>query len=771
VSQPVRIVVVAPWAHRLGGAEQMLGTLAATVDRSRIQIAHVTFLEDGPFRTELEAEGIPTSALAVRRLRDLGDYTRSVRELAGVLRAEQPELVLSWMAKAHLYAAPAARLAGLRSRCVWWQHMVPDGHWLDRLATLLPSEAVGASSEASAAAQLNMRPHRRTFTVRPGIPSPAQASSRDAARARLGFSDGTFVAAIVGRLQPWKGQHVLLHAVAQLRARGADVAALVVGGEAYGLSPGYAHSLESLADELGIGEHTRFTGQVEDVSDALAAADACVNASDGEPFGIVLLEAMAASLPVVAVAKAGPLEIVESGVTGLLIPHADAGELAAALCKLAADPASARGMGIAGRARYERLFTDTRMAADFAEQLERLSGRGERRAVTIVVQHVGPVGGMERQLTEIITGLLAFGWSVTVIARACELPPHENLHWIPIRGPYRPFVIGYPWFLLRAGLALRRHRNGIVHLNGALAPNRADIATIHFSHRGFARSAPPREGSSSGRLYWLNARVGSWMSRLGERWCYRRSRIPRLIAISSGVGEEARRMYGYEPAEIAVIPYGVDAARFARRAQARERMREQLLGERDQLIVLFVGGDWGRKGLDCVISALPHAPDWHAVVVGGGDVAQYSALAERLGVAERVTFAGHQSDPADIYSAADAFCLPTSYETFCLVAHEAAAAGLPLLVPPVHGVDVLIEDGVNGWFISRDADDIARRLRTLAEDPEGRAAMGAAARQASLRYPWSGAVASHIALYEEVLRGRSAEPSHDHPAAPWAERV
>jgi UDP-glucose:(heptosyl)LPS alpha-1,3-glucosyltransferase len=373
------------------------------------------------------------------------------------------------------------------------------------------------------------------------------------------------------------------------------------------------------------------------------------------------------------------------------------------------------------------------------------------RAVTIVVHHVGPRGGMERQVTELIAGFLAAGWEVTVIAWACDVPDHEHLRWVKVTGPYRPFVIGYPWFFARAGLALARHRRGIVHVNGALVPNRADVATVHFSHRGFSRTGAKREGSRSTVLHRLNSVVSGWESLLAERWCYRTRRTPHLVAISDGVAAEASREYGYEIERVTAIPYGVDTDLFAQDAVARESTRSELCRSDDELLVLFVGGDWGRKGLAFVIDALVDSPGWRLVVVGSGDSRQYAARAAAAGVEDRVTFLGTRTLPTDVYSAADAFCLPTAYETFCLVAHEAAAAGLPLLVPCVHGVDVLIDNGVNGWFIERDPATIAEGLRTLRADPELRARMGAAARQASLSYSWAAAVSAHVELYERLL--------------------
>src|SRR5207248_1399513 len=132
-----------------------------------------------------------------------------------------------------------------------------------------------------------------------------------------------------------------------------------------------------------------------------------------------------------------------------------------------------------------------------------------------------------------------------------------------------------------------------------------------------------------------------------------------------------------------------------------------------ELVALFVGSEWERKGLKVAIDALAHAPDWKLLVVGRGNVASYRSHARASGVEPRVVFVGTASDPAPYYCASDAFVLPTSYETFSLVTYEAAATGVPLLVTPVNGVTDLLGDGSNGWFIDRCPEGIAARLRAL----------------------------------------------------------
>jgi UDP-glucose:(heptosyl)LPS alpha-1,3-glucosyltransferase len=203
-----------------------------------------------------------------------------------------------------------------------------------------------------------------------------------------------------------------------------------------------------------------------------------------------------------------------------------------------------------------------------------------------------------------------------------------------------------------------------------------------------------------------------------------------------------------------VIPNGVDAERFAPDQQARAETRARLKLSDDDLVAVFVGSEWDRKGLRFAIEGVAQAHGWHLLVVGDGDVTSHAKIAERHGTAARIHFVGGTSEPARYFAAADAFLLPTSYETFSLVSFEAAATGLPLLVGRVNGVEELVREGENGWFVERSAGDISERLRALG-DPDVRAAMGAAARASSRRYGWSQVVDAYAELYAALVRDPS----------------
>jgi glycosyltransferase involved in cell wall biosynthesis len=373
----MRILVTVPWGERLGGAEAMLqGVLDGATDSGNE--LELIFLRDGPWPRELTAAGFRVEVIDAGRLRQAHRWLATVLRLARVFRARRPDLILNWSAKTHLYAAPAATLCGMSDRLVWWQQAIPQPRgWLDTLATLLPAKAIGCYSGPAAQAQARLFPARRTFVVSAGAPEP----SGDTVPATLPLPGDLPIVGLVGRLQPWKGQDRLLHAQAILRDRGHPFHLLIVGGDSYGLSPEYAASLVPLVGSLRLETAVTMTGQVPDASPYIERMDVLVNASDPEPFGIVLLEGMARSVAVVAVDSGGPGEFITDGVTGVLARSGQPEDLADALERLLVDPDLRRQLGAAGRASFLRDYTLSSLQRRFYASLEEIAGhrrRGER---------------------------------------------------------------------------------------------------------------------------------------------------------------------------------------------------------------------------------------------------------------------------------------------------------------------------------------------------------------------------------------------------------
>jgi glycosyltransferase involved in cell wall biosynthesis len=374
---------------------------------------------------------------------------------------------------------------------------------------------------------------------------------------------------------------------------------------------------------------------------------------------------------------------------------------------------------------------------------------GREPTVTLVAHDVGPVGGMERMLAELIRRLLDQGRRVVVISRSCEIPPHPALRWVRVPGPARPFAIAYPWFFLVGTLITWRQRRGVLHTTGAIVRNRADLSTIHFCHHAARERMPLLRTSRASLHYRVNAWIATVMSRVGERSCYRPSRTRHLVAVSAGLGRELREYFPAMAEATVVIPNGVDRVEFQPNPETRSRIRRELGLQSDDLVATFVGSEWEGKGLRFLVEALREATDWHLLVIGRGDESRYRRHSEKYAPG-RVHFIGETHSIADYYAAVDVFALPSVYESFSMSAHEAAASGLAVLITRVSGAEDLLVDGRDGWFIERDPALISDRLRRLSSDRRLLARMGAAAREATERMGWEHAAEAYQRLYEEL---------------------
>lgn len=334
-----RVVYLVHSAQLSGGELALVRLLEALEDVA----PHVVLGEDGPLARLLatkdidhevlrlpDAAHVPRAGAGARAAVATGVY---VLRLTHRLRQLRPDVVHCNTLKANLYGPPAARLAGVP--VVWHARDRVDPEYLPRpvvalvraAARVLPSVVIANSR--STLASLHLPPSRKSYVVPSPVPLPAPPEPRDA---------DPLVLVAVGRLAAWKGQHVALRAFAQAFPTGQE-RLQVVGDALFGESA-YAEDLRRLASTSGVAERVDFLGHIDDVQRVLRDADVLVHSSIiPEPFGNVVVEGMAAGLAVVASDAGGPREIVTPGHDGLLTPLGDVEALAAALRRLADDPA------------------------------------------------------------------------------------------------------------------------------------------------------------------------------------------------------------------------------------------------------------------------------------------------------------------------------------------------------------------------------------------------------------------------------------------------
>lgn len=355
------IVLLTPSA-KAGGAERAFASLASTLSRAGVRPS-VALLEPGPLEQWLRNAGCSYTvapAGTAGSLEAAADWV--ARESARVGAAA----IVSNKTQGHLVGGRAAQAADLPA--VWWQQDIACGIDYELAAAALPVAVVVCSSDYALSAQRELTPTANLRKVHLGVPVTEVAGRRGSGSAvrRELSSNGRPLVGIVARLEIWKGQDVFLRAAARIRDLHPDAIFLVVGGAELEKEPDYPAELQQLARTLGIEDCVRFVGHAGDVFPWLDALDVCVHATHGEPFGLVLVEAMALGTPLVATALGGPVEIVEDGLSGLLVPPGDEDALARAACTILADRGLSRRLADGG-SRRARSFTDERMASEFAE--------------------------------------------------------------------------------------------------------------------------------------------------------------------------------------------------------------------------------------------------------------------------------------------------------------------------------------------------------------------------------------------------------------------
>jgi glycosyltransferase involved in cell wall biosynthesis len=229
-----------------------------------------------------------------------------------------------------------------------------------------------------------------------------------------------------------------------------------------------------------------------------------------------------------------------------------------------------------------------------------------------------------------------------------------------------------------------------------------------------------------------------------------------VVVLSASEADTLRRVYGKVRSRIVVIPNGVDLTAFRPPGdEERQRARAAFQLDDDARVVLFVGHEFARKGLDHTIEALVHAPSVMLLVVGGNAQAIQAAQARaaELDVAERVLFVGTRTDLPLFFAASDMLALPSAYEANALVVLEALAAGLPVVCTPVGYAPEIVVDGENGFLVERDARQIGARFEELAaaDLPE----WSRRARRSVEHLGWRAVAERYLALADEIRAERA----------------
>jgi glycosyltransferase involved in cell wall biosynthesis len=335
-----------------GGVETILTTIARSRELTPDVEPEFAVCFEARLSRELAAAGAPLHILGEVRIRRPLTLMRARRRLREILSAGGYDAVVCHMAWTQALFGSVARAS--RVPIAMWQHMASNRRdWLEQLARMAGPDLVICNSQFTATEFRGAYPSLPAEVVYCPVAAPSTSYSRadrDAARSELTTPAQAVVIVHTGRMQEWKGQRLLMQAASTIKSNSQWVI-WFVGGAQRESEQRYLASLHAGAAELGIEDRVRFAGQRGDVERLLAASDIhCQPNISPEPFGIALVEALYAGIPVVTTKMGGAIEILNDS-CGIMVPPNDPGALAVALDKLVVDGETRRRLGNAGPAR------------------------------------------------------------------------------------------------------------------------------------------------------------------------------------------------------------------------------------------------------------------------------------------------------------------------------------------------------------------------------------------------------------------------------------
>lgn len=375
----IRVVLFVSSFH-IGGTERQAIATAKGLDRRRFDVRMACFHREGPLQFELT--DVPCEKFTLRSLYRPGTLAEMLR-FARWLRRHRVDVLHAMNFYPNVFAVPAARLAGvpvvlasIRDQGDLW---TPLQRRAQGLTCRLAHRVVGNAEAVRRRLVGEGVDPSRIVVIPNGVRCDGRAPHRAVLQQEFGVAPGVPVVGVVARLTPVKGVDHFIEAAALVAPKFPAARFVVVGG-AQNADPAYGRRLKRRASDLGLDGRIVFTGFRTDVQALLRGMTISVMPSLSEGLSNVILESMAAGLPVVATRTGGNPELVADGITGFLVPPADAGALAASIERLLARPRMASQFGEQARRRaVERFSLEAMVESTGSLYRELLEARTESR--------------------------------------------------------------------------------------------------------------------------------------------------------------------------------------------------------------------------------------------------------------------------------------------------------------------------------------------------------------------------------------------------------
>lgn len=357
----------------VGGAEELLLGTVKHLNRTKFRPFVCSLTQKGPIGEEIEALG--TEVLELGRMRRKGFDIGAIKDLRKVLQRKNIHIVHTHLYHGGLYGRLAANLAGIPCIVSTFHNTYARPRIRRHLINWALAKMTDRIFAVSEAVMEDLLRYDRVPPAKVVVLHNALElekfvrAEKTAARRELGIADDVFLLGVIAKLEVQKGHRFLLEALHLLKPLDAKVQVLLVGRGTQ------ENSLRRSAEELGLNDRVIFAGVRRDIPTVLSGLDLFILPSLWEGFGIVLLEALAMELPVVATDVGISRAIIIPGHTGLVVPAGDAGALASALRYAMGNHDAMNAMARIGRKHVEAQFS-------FKEHISKLEANYEQILAT-----------------------------------------------------------------------------------------------------------------------------------------------------------------------------------------------------------------------------------------------------------------------------------------------------------------------------------------------------------------------------------------------------
>ncbi|MBN2071701.1 MAG: glycosyltransferase family 4 protein [Candidatus Krumholzibacteriota bacterium] len=567
---------------------------------------------------------------------------------------------------------------------------------------------------------------------------PGRKEKRSA-RASLGIDDESIILLFTGRLSRQKNLDILLEAMEQVARPGLKLLIAGKGPE--------RERLERIASKETLNGSVSFLGPVEDPEILYRAADIFVLPSREEGMSNSLLEAMSSGLKVIATDISGSCELIDDGISGLLVPPGDARSLGEKILEAASgrfDPGTAPRERILEKYsigsvadRYIDLYNAlTDRIAKGKDRTQRNDPAGRISPLFLINSYPPKTGGAERLVESLVTEFGRKGFKSTVITRWQKNTPliknddHALILRVPVFGPrlLRSLTFRSTSFLL---LLILSTRYTCVHAHSLDSPADTGAAACRLTGR---------------RLFVTIHNTGK-IDRLADSF-NGPGRFEAILHSTSGIvsinNQIAQELLtaGVPPWKIISIPNGVDTSIFHPASPEKKNQMLTRMGILGRTIFIFTGNFHSQKGIEILLEGwkifTSSIPGTSALLLMAGDGVLFGTmkrLAEELDLLESVRFLGNRPDVSSFLKIADIFVQPSRWEGLSIALLEAMACGLPVIVTPVGGAVEAVTEGENGLFAPVDNPGaLADGMKTLFENGNMRKSFGREGMERVVRY-------------------------------------